>query len=173
MPCAPSRAQGSAVQKIIPWGFADIPAAAIEQAGQTGWPEVAVDEMEASEAASVMGRGLMFDEIEREALEHLADRLGCWPLLLDRANARLLEENKSRPGKPAECIARVTMLFERKGVLGFDRRDSTSRNAAVARSVDVGLDRAGVSAATIACVGSVVVACDRRGHMHFLRLAGR
>jgi hypothetical protein len=69
MPCAPSRAQGPAVQKIAPWGFADLPAAAIEQAGQTGWPEVPVDEMEASEAASVTGRGLMLDEIEHEALE--------------------------------------------------------------------------------------------------------
>lgn len=114
----------------------------IEQTGQTGWPEVPVDEMDESEAAGVLGRGLTLDEAMGEALEHLADRLGCWPLLLDLANARLLEESKSRPGKLADCIARVTLLFERKGVLGFDRRDSTSRNAAIARSVEVGLDRA-------------------------------
>ena len=59
---------------------------------------------------------------------------GCWPLLLDPANARLLEENKSRPGKPAECIARVTMLFERKGVLGFET--GAIRHRAMPRSHD-------------------------------------
>jgi WD40 repeat protein len=114
----------------------------IEQSGQAHWPDVPVDEMEASEAAAILQRGLAPDAADGQALHQLAERLGCWPLLLELANARLLEENKSRPGQLAQCIARVTMLFERKGVLGFDRRDPNARNAAVANSVDVGLDRA-------------------------------
>lgn len=114
----------------------------IEQAGQAHWPDVPVDEMEASEAAAILQRGLAPDAADSQALHLLAERLGCWPLLLELANARLLEENRSRPGQLAPCIARLTMLFERKGVLGFDRRDPNARNAAVANSVDVGLERA-------------------------------
>ena len=73
-------------------------------------------------------------------LQVLAHQLGCWPLLLDLANARLLEEQKARRGTVAESIARVSRIFERRGVVGFDRRDSQARNAAVERSIDVGLD---------------------------------
>jgi hypothetical protein len=114
----------------------------IEQGGQTGWQEVPVDEMEAGEAGALLGRGLPLDDSTRETLRGLAERLGCWPLLLDLANARLLEENKSRRGNLVECIGRVVTLFERRGVVGFDRRDSKARNAAVARSIDVGLELA-------------------------------
>lgn len=114
----------------------------IEQAGQIGWLEVPVDEMEVGEAAALLGRGLSLDDSTRDALRGLADRLGCWPLLLDLANARLAEEQKSRRGNLAECIDRVMTLFERRGVLGFDRRNSDARNAAVASSVAVGLELA-------------------------------
>jgi WD40 repeat protein len=114
----------------------------IEQTGQSGWPEVPVDEMDAGEAAGLLGRGMVLDDGMRSMLEPLADQLGNWPLLLDLVNARMLEEQRSRPGQLAACIAKVTKLFELKGVLGFDRRDASSRNAAVARSVEVGLERA-------------------------------
>ena len=112
----------------------------IEQAGQTGWPEVPVGEMELGEAAALLGRGFALDAPTQETLQGLADQLGCWPLLLDLANARLLEEQKTRRGDLSECIKRVTTLFERRGVLGFDRRDSTARDTTIARSVDVGLE---------------------------------
>jgi hypothetical protein len=114
----------------------------IEQGWQTGWLEVPVDEMEAGEATSLLGRGLPLDGAIQETLAGLAERMGCWPLLLDLANARLLEENKSRRGNLAECIGRVVTLFERRGVVGFDRRDSKARNAAVATSIEVGLELA-------------------------------
>ena len=114
----------------------------IEQVGQDGWPEVPVEEMEADEAAAILGRGLALEGPTRDAVHRLADRLGCWPLLLDLANARLREEQKSGRGSVAECIDFVATLFEKKGVLGFDRRDSNARNTAVGRSVEVGLERA-------------------------------
>jgi WD40 repeat protein len=111
----------------------------VEQAGRTGWPEVPVDEMEDREAAAILARGLAIQGTLQETLVRLADRLGCWPLLLELANARLLEEQKERKGNVSESIRRVTSLFERSGVLGFDRRNSDQRNAAVANSVNVGL----------------------------------
>ena len=114
----------------------------IEQSGQTGWREVAIDEMEPGEAVALIGRGLVLDDAARTRLREVAGLLGCWPLLLELASARLLEEHKTRSGSAAEAIERVPLLFERRGVFGFDRRDSNARNAAVARSLDVGLESA-------------------------------
>jgi WD40 repeat protein len=111
----------------------------IEQTGQAGWREVAVDEMGEDEAAALLSRGLSPDETTRQGLSSLAERLGCWALLLELANARLIEERKTRVSL-AECVAHVTKLFERRGVLGFDRRDSLARNAAAALSVAAGLE---------------------------------
>jgi WD40 repeat protein len=107
---------------------------------QAGWREIPVDEMEGSEGAALLGRGLSLDAATRQMLGAMADRLGCWPLLLDLVNARLLEEQKTGRGTPAECVGHVIQLFERRGVLGFDRRDSKARNTAVERSVEVGLE---------------------------------
>jgi WD40 repeat protein len=114
----------------------------IEQAGQTGWSDVPVDEMEPDEATAILARGFLLDDATRHMLRVLADRLGRWPLLLELATARLLEEYKTRRGDLAAAIDRVTRVFEHGGVLGFDRHDSHARNAAVARSVQVGLDAA-------------------------------
>ena len=97
--------------------------------------------MRDEEAAAVLARGLPVDAPSRPALIDLAKQLGCWPLLLGLANARLLEEQKARHDV-GECIAQVFAVYLRKGVLGFDHRDSTARNAAVARSVEVGLEHA-------------------------------
>lgn len=104
----------------------------------TDWVEIPVDQMTPDEAAAILGRGLAIDAPSHEAMVDLAEKLGCWPLLLGLVNARLLEEYRTRRNV-AECIARVAEVYERKGVLGFDRRDSGARNAAVARSVEVGL----------------------------------
>jgi WD40 repeat protein len=107
----------------------------------TGWAEIPIDQMHDEEAAAVLGRGLSIDAASRLALIDLAQQLGCWPLLLGLANARLLEEQKSRHDV-GKSIAKVFDIYLRKGVLGFDRRDSTARNTAVARSVEVGLEHA-------------------------------
>jgi hypothetical protein len=63
-------------------------------------------------------------------------RLGCWPLLLELTNPRVREEQKARPNDPARGVDRVVALLEKRAVLGFDRRNSADRNAAVASSVD-------------------------------------
>jgi len=107
---------------------------------QAGWWEIPVDEMEASEGAALLGRDLSLDAATRQMLGAMADQLGCWPLLLDLVNARLLEEQKRGRGTPAEFVGHVIHLFERRGVLGFDRHNSKARNTAVERSVEVGLE---------------------------------
>lgn len=114
----------------------------LQQGAHTGWREVNVDEMEGAEAAAMLARGVPADDQTEAPLIDLANRLGCWSLLLDLVNARLLEELKTRRGDLTEAIDRVTSLFERRGVLGFDRRDANARNAAVATSVGVGLEAA-------------------------------
>jgi len=106
-----------------------------------GWAEIPIDQMHDEEAAAVLGRGLPIDAASRPTLIDLAQQLGCWPLLLGLANARLLEEQKSRHDV-GKSIAEVFATYLRKGVLGFDRRDSTARNTAVARSIEVGLEHA-------------------------------
>jgi WD40 repeat protein len=112
----------------------------IEQAGLVEWREVPVDEMAIDEAAVLLGRRLTLDEASRARVRTLADQLGCWPLLLDLANARLVEEQKAPRSSLSSALDRVMTIFERRGVLGFDRRDSQMRNTAVRRSVDAGLD---------------------------------
>ena len=42
----------------------------------------------------------------------------------------------------ASSVERVAALLEKRGILSFDRRDSDDRNAAVANSVGVGVERA-------------------------------
>lgn len=112
----------------------------LEQMGQVGWEVVPVDEMQPFEAAALLERGLPLDDADRQTLLKVADRLGCWPLLLELANARLLEEHKNRHGDVSASISRVVTLFEQRGVLSFDRRDSNARNGAVRNSIKAGLE---------------------------------
>ncbi len=110
----------------------------LQEAGQEDWREVQVGEISGEEAAAFLTRGLGLEGPTPEVYQQLSEQLGGWPLLLDLVNARLREERKNRP----DFLAYVTRLFEKKGVLGFDRRDTDKRTLAVALSVDVGLDRA-------------------------------
>jgi WD40 repeat protein len=110
----------------------------LAQVAVIGWAEIPVDRMDVQEAVALLGRGLEVDEASRAALADLAAGLGHWPLLLGLVNARLLEERRSWPSV-ADAIARVTALYRRKGVLGFDQHSSDERNDAVARSIEVGL----------------------------------
>ncbi len=116
--------------------------ALVQSLSTDAWCEVEVDELSVPEAAELLGRGFEVDTPARDALRALAQALGCWPLLLELAAARLREEHRRGRGTLRQCIDFASTLLDRKGVLGFDRRDSQARNAAVARSVDVGLDLA-------------------------------
>jgi hypothetical protein len=104
-----------------------------EECGHPDWPELVVDEMDPEEAFELLGRTLPLDTPSAFAMRRLAGDLGQWPLLLELANARLLEEYKRRG--LAEAIALVRQVFEHYGVLGFDRRNSLARTEALNRSL--------------------------------------
>ena len=112
----------------------------VEQAGEVSWPEVSVDEMTSEEAGALLTRGSAASGTIHAAVQRLADQLGRWPLLLELANARLLEERKRGRGGVVECAEWLAELFRSRGVRVLDRRDSKARNAAVASSVAAGLE---------------------------------
>ena len=113
-----------------------------EQARLTDWAEVVVGEMTAIEAAAILGRGMALEASDAALLQQLARRLGCWPLMLELVGARILEEVRRRRRSVAESIGVVGALLERKGVFSFDRPGTKERNAALALSIDAGLDAA-------------------------------
>jgi WD40 repeat protein len=112
----------------------------VEQSNLSGWPVVIVDQMEHDEAAALLGRGVPVDSSAVTSIRDLAKRLGCWPLLLNLAHARVLEELKESGQSLAQCVEYVTLLLDRFGVLSFDRDNPEARNAAVRDSVNVGLE---------------------------------
>ena len=112
----------------------------IEQAGDAAWIEMELDDMDDREAAALLGRGLPLDGQSQPMVNALAVRLGCWPLLLGLANKRLLEEHKSLD--VVASLKSVTAIYSSRGVLGFDRRNATARNDAVAKSLADGLELA-------------------------------
>ncbi len=109
-----------------------------EECGHPDWPELVVDEMDPEEAFELLGRTLPLDTPGASAVRRLAGDLGQWPLLLELANARLIEEYKRRG--LAEAIAQVRQIFEHYGVLGFDRRNSLARTEALKRSLAASLE---------------------------------
>jgi WD40 repeat protein len=113
-----------------------------EQAGQPDWSEVVIGEMTADEAAAMLGRGMTLAPSDAVPLQQLAERLGRWPLLLDLVGARILEEVKRRHRSVAESVGVVGALLERKGAFSFDRPGTKERSAALALSVEAGLDAA-------------------------------
>ena len=112
----------------------------VEQAGEVAWPELSVDEMTSEQAGALLTRGSAVSGSVPAVVERLADQLGRWPLLLELANARLIEEMKRGRGDLVECAEWLTEHFRRRGVLVLDRRNSKARNAAVASSVGAGLE---------------------------------
>ena len=82
----------------------------LDRFAPSGWAEVPVDEMDAVEAASLLGRGLVLDSASRDLIASFARNLGCWPLLLQLANARLLEENKTRKASRSPSSASLRCI---------------------------------------------------------------
>ncbi len=112
-----------------------------EEAGHVSWHELQVDEMAEREAVDLLARGLPEGgRSAAAALRSLAARLGHWPLLLELANARIRQECKGGPNHLGAAVARVVRLFEERGILSFDRRNASERNAAITNSIGVGLD---------------------------------
>jgi WD40 repeat protein len=100
---------------------------------------VDVDAMQQSEAVALLGYGLP-PGFERD-LQQLAGRLGEWPLLLKLANAALRDRVQTSGQSPAAALAYVNRALDKRGFTFFDARDPVARHQAVARTVDLSIER--------------------------------
>jgi WD40 repeat protein len=98
---------------------------------------VDVDAMAHGEALALLGAGL--PDGGRE-LARLAARLGEWPLLLKLANGALRERVVHARQPLAQAVEYFEHALTRRGLTFFDARNSSDRNAAVAKTLNVGLD---------------------------------
>lgn len=105
----------------------------------TGTLRVDVDVMRRSEAIALLGFGLPagFDE----PLSDLAERLGEWPLLLTLANAALQDRVRDGRQSVVDAIAYVNKALLKKGVTFFDARDASARHQAVAKTIEISIER--------------------------------
>ncbi|MGH8625173.1 MAG: DUF4062 domain-containing protein, partial [Gammaproteobacteria bacterium] len=100
---------------------------------------VEIDEMSRDEAASLLAHDLPLSQDLRPKLAEFAAELGNWPLLLALANARIRSELKQR-GALQNAFARVSEVYRRRGVTGFDSHNAEKREEAVRLSVSAGLE---------------------------------
>ena len=101
--------------------------------------EVRVDAMQANEALALLGWGLPAGE--GTGLARLAGRLGEWPLLLKLVNG-VLRDRVARSGDTLRsALAYADKVLDRRGLTGFDPRDSQQRQEAVATTLGVSLER--------------------------------
>jgi hypothetical protein len=101
-----------------------------------------VDAMQASEALGLLSAGLPSDQVTLESanLTKLAARLGEWAQLLKIVNGFLRERVKANERVPA-ALRDLTEQLDDEGPFGFDPRDSADRARALARTIDLSLDR--------------------------------
>ncbi|WP_175478792.1 TIR domain-containing protein [Rubrimonas cliftonensis] len=101
---------------------------------------IPVDAMDETEAVALLARDLPPEKTALAAqLRALSETLGCWPLLLDLANARL----RARIGKGADLAAaldHVEQGLDRKGVGAFDATNPEARSDAAAGSLDLSIE---------------------------------
>lgn len=104
--------------------------------------EVPVDEMADDEALAMMSRGLSENEAQehKPALARLAAALGEWPLLLDLANALILEMTRDHGGNVAEEIAEALSDYETRGATAFDPADEEQRQKAAGGAIERSLE---------------------------------
>jgi hypothetical protein len=118
-----------------------------------GASRVDVDAMRQDEALALLGHGLFDATGTRSArrqpsgppvdaaLRNLAARLGEWPLLLKLANGALRDRVHAGSQKLSDAIAYVNKALTKRGLTFFDARDSAARHQAVARTIELSIER--------------------------------
>lgn len=102
---------------------------------------IRVDAMEESEAIRLLGDGILVDD--PEILKKFSMRLGEWPILLKLVNSQLREMIREDGFSFGLATRRIEAAFKEEGITALDRNDIGVRNAAVARTVEVSLERLG------------------------------
>ena len=103
-----------------------------------GASRVDVDAMREDEALTLVAHGLA-DGFE-SGLRSLAARLGEWPLLLKLANAALRDRVQGGQSLSA-ALAYINKALDRRGLMFFDARDAGARHSAVARTIEISVER--------------------------------
>jgi WD40 repeat protein len=101
-----------------------------------------VDAMQATEALSLLERGLPVDQAaaQKPALEALATRLGEWAQLLKLVNGFLRDSVVKSRQPLAQAIAGVNLRLDKRGLIAFDARNEADRAKAIAKTIGVSLE---------------------------------
>lgn len=102
--------------------------------------DVRVDAMEAGEAVRLLAGDLDAADNLRPAFRQLAERLGCWPLLLRLVHKALTVRVHQTRQPLNAAVASVTALLDRKGLTAFDPHDPQARGDAVGKTLEVSLE---------------------------------
>src|SRR5262245_6286862 len=105
----------------------------------SGASRVDVDAMRQDEAVALVGHGL--PDGSEPALRGLAARLGEWPLLLKLANGMLHDRVHQGRQTLAGALGYINNALDRRGLTFFDARDPVARHQAVARTIELSLER--------------------------------
>lgn len=100
---------------------------------------VDVDAMQQHEAIALLGHGMAIgSEVDLRAL---AARLGEWPLLLTLANAAIRDRVQATGQSIEAALAFINKALDKRGFTFFDARDPVARHRAVAKTVEISIDR--------------------------------
>ena len=105
----------------------------------TGASRVDVDAMREDEAVALVGHGLPGGA--GAAFRDLASRLGEWPLLLKLANGVLHDRVRDGRQTLSNALAYVNKALDKRGLTFFDARDPSARHQAVARTIELSIER--------------------------------
>jgi WD40 repeat protein len=102
---------------------------------------VPVDAMNINEALELLCSDLELDgDINEFQLSNLVTKLGKWPLLLKLANGNLFYRINFGHQTLLQAIEYIEKSLRKKGLTYFDIRDATSRDQAVAKTIDASIE---------------------------------
>jgi WD40 repeat protein len=107
--------------------------------GDAGIERTPIDRMTAAEAVQLLAARMPASPGNSGALHALAERLGCWPLLLKLAGSQL-RERMERGESLADALAYMERAMNKRGVVAFDRAGRSARGDAVASTVAASLE---------------------------------
>lgn len=104
----------------------------------TGSRQNTLDAMQIDEAQGLLTFGLtVMQNIE---LQNLSKQLGHWPLVLNLANAFLLERVVNSGQPLSDAITYILKRLDKYGITALDARDTQERNQAVEATLSVSLE---------------------------------
>lgn len=104
----------------------------------TGSRQNILDAMQIDEAQNLLAFGLTVKQ--NKELQYLSKRLGHWPIVLNLANAFLLERVVNSGQSLSDAIAYILRRLDKYGITALDSRDTKERNQAVEATLSVSLE---------------------------------